>query len=63
MSMPIRWEDIPYYQERAEQEIQLAQRAEHPRAVRAHYEIAGFYLDLVHNSPGAPPRPRNALQN
>lgn len=49
-----------YFQERAEQEIRRAELADHPDAARAHYLLAGFYLDLVHNCPDAPPcRPRS----
>jgi hypothetical protein len=40
--------DIQYYEERAEREIELAQAAKHENAVRAHYELAALYLDLVH---------------
>ena len=58
-----RREDVRYFQDRAEQEIMRAQAAEHPAAVQAHYLLAGYYLDLVHNSPLAPPRPANFLQN
>lgn len=47
--------DRLYFQERAEQEIRRAEQADHPDAARAHYQLAGFYLDLVHNWPGAPP--------
>ena len=54
-------EDLEYYERRAEQEIELAQQADHALAVRAHYELASAYLDLVH---GDSPRPeRNALQS
>jgi len=42
-------DDRLYFRERAEQEIRRAQRADHPDAARAHYELAGYYLDLVHN--------------
>jgi hypothetical protein len=42
-------EDLLYFQERAEQEIRRAEAAEHPKAVRAHYELAAYYLELVHN--------------
>lgn len=42
-------EDKAYYQQRAEAEIELAQAAEHERAVRSHYLLAGYYLDLVHH--------------
>jgi hypothetical protein len=34
--------------QRAEVEIALAQRAEHPKAVAAHYFLAQSYLDLVY---------------
>ena len=37
-----------YYQQRAETELELAQTAEHANAVRAHYLLAGYYLDRVH---------------
>ena len=40
---------LDYFQQRAEAELQLAQAAEHANAVRAHYVMAGHYLDLVHN--------------
>lgn len=62
MAGPAHLEDIDYFSARAEQEIARAQCADHPAAVQAHYELAGYYLDLVHSGPGAPPRVRNALQ-
>jgi len=43
-------EELLYFRERAEQEIRRAEFADHPDAARAHYELAGYYLDLVHNS-------------
>jgi hypothetical protein len=46
-------EELLYFQERAEQEIRRAEFADHPNAARAHYELAGYYLDLVHNSANA----------
>jgi hypothetical protein len=53
--------DVEYYERRAEQEIALAQRADHVGAVRAHYELASAYLDLIH---GDSPRPDpNLLQS
>lgn len=58
-----RREDVQYFQQRAEQEIKRAQSADHPAAVHAHYLLAGYYLDMVHSSPLAPPRPRNLLQH
>lgn len=42
-------DNLDYFQQRAEAELELAQRAEHANAVRAHYVMAGHYLDLVHN--------------
>ena len=54
-------EDVEYYERRAEQEIELAQRADHALAERAHYELASAYLDRSH---GDSPRPApNALQS
>lgn len=41
-------EDVAYFQQRAEEEIELAQRASSAKAVQAHYEIAAAYLDRVH---------------
>jgi hypothetical protein len=37
-----------YFEGRAEEELQLAEQAAHPAAVRAHYLLAGFYLDQVY---------------
>ena len=48
-----------YFQERAEAEIALAQRAHHPGAIRSHYLLAGLYLDLVHGG-AVEPEPANA---
>jgi hypothetical protein len=49
MSRTLRPSDIDYFQRRAEQEIEQATAADHPNAVRAHYQLAGYYLDLLHN--------------
>ncbi len=38
-------DDESYFYQRAETELELAQRATHPLAVRAHYIIANHYLD------------------
>lgn len=40
--------DQHYYYDRAEQELEMAQKASCPEAVKAHYMLAGFYLDRVH---------------
>ena len=41
-------EEEDYYQRRAEAEIELAQRADCPRVVQAHYQLASAYLDRIH---------------
>ncbi len=41
-------EEAEYYERRAEAEVALAQQATDRRVVRAHYELAAAYLDLVH---------------
>ncbi|HEU4958875.1 MAG TPA: hypothetical protein VFT56_00580 [Sphingomonas sp.] len=40
--------DADYYESRAEAELHRARNAEHPEAARAHYLIAGVYLDRAH---------------
>ena len=42
-------EERSYFRERAEAEIRAAQAAGHPDAARAHYLLAGYYLDLTFN--------------
>jgi len=51
-------EDTDYFQTRAEAEIELAQQAQHQRAVQAHYELASAYLDRIH---GEEPRSEGGL--
>jgi hypothetical protein len=46
--------DLTYLYARAEEELELAQQAEHPAAVKAHYLLAGHYLDGVYGKEGAP---------
>jgi hypothetical protein len=46
-------DDRSYFEHRAEMELEMAQRAEHPEAVRAHYLMAGLYLDKIHAIPGS----------
>ena len=41
-------DDARYYQQRAEAELQLAQKARHQRVVQAHYDLANAYLDRAH---------------
>ena len=40
--------ELNYFEKRAEAELELAQYATHPGAVKAHYQLAGFYLEIVH---------------
>lgn len=42
------YEDKDYFYDRAEAELEAAQRALSPEAVRAHYILAGHYLDKVY---------------
>lgn len=49
-------DDSRYFERRAEQELSLAQHAADPRAVKAHYELACRYLELIHGpSDNQPP--------
>jgi hypothetical protein len=41
-------QDSDYCLRRAEAELELAQAAAHPAAVRAHYHLAGRYLDRAY---------------
>jgi hypothetical protein len=51
-------DDVSYYEERAETEIQLAQQASHQRVVQAHYDLANAYLDRIHgDNPTKAPGP------
>jgi hypothetical protein len=40
--------DEEYFYTRAEAELKMAQAARHPNALRAHYTLAGHYLDRVY---------------
>ena len=42
-------DDRDYFRERAEAELEAAVKAGHPDAARAHYLLAGFYLDRAYN--------------
>jgi len=44
--------DTDYYYRRAEAELEQAQRATSPAAVKAHYTLAGHYLDRVYGGTG-----------
>jgi hypothetical protein len=47
-----------YFRQRAEAEIAAAQAAGHSGAARAHYVLAGYYLDLAYNPLASPMPPR-----
>ena len=47
-------DDKEYYYRRAESELEMAQRTENPEAVKAHYTLAGYYLDKVYNDDAPP---------
>lgn len=47
-------DDVDYYEHRAENEIEMAQRARDSRAVQAHYELANAYLDRIYGEPESP---------
>jgi hypothetical protein len=55
-------DELEYYRARAEQELELAQSAAHADAARAHFLIAGHYLDRVYSSPPAPAKPNPAFR-
>lgn len=54
-------EDRAYYLSRAEAELALAACAAHPNAMRAHYQLAGFYLDKAYGSRADGPDRRGNL--
>jgi hypothetical protein len=37
--------DVRYYRHRAETETELAEKARHPQAAAAHYQLATMYFD------------------
>jgi hypothetical protein len=39
--------DVSYYRRRADAELEQAQRATRPEAVRVHSELASAYLELI----------------
>jgi hypothetical protein len=43
------WDDERHYLERrAEDELDCAQNAMHPAAIKAHYELLGYYLNRLY---------------
>jgi hypothetical protein len=48
--MAKRIDEPSYFERRAEDELAAAQKATHPRAVRAHYILASHYLDRLYGN-------------
>jgi hypothetical protein len=53
-AVPAEEQDESWYIQRAEQELELAQRAEHPAVVRAHYLMAESYLERANDPEDGP---------
>lgn len=49
--MPDAVLDRDYIERRAEQELECAYQACHPKAVKAHYEMLGLYLNKLYPAP------------
>lgn len=56
-------DDPDYLERRADDAIRLAQSAQHPAAVRAHYVMASNYLSRLHAHDDDCPQPSNNLQS
>jgi len=41
-------DEMSYFVRRAEQQLELAQQADHEQVVHAHYELANLYLDRAY---------------
>lgn len=54
-------EDRHYLERRAEDAVQLAQSAEHPAAMRAHYAMSSAYLARLYPADNGRPQPPNKL--
>lgn len=52
----MKQEPDSYFYDRAEAELEAAQNADHPAAVRAHYLLAGHYLDRFYGPEEEAPR-------
>lgn len=42
-------DEMSYFVRRAEQQLELAQQANHEQVVHAHYELANLYLDKAYS--------------
>lgn len=52
-------EDETYFEQRAKEELELAQQATTAEATKAHYKLANLYLERVHPEAGEPRSPRS----
>lgn len=52
------FDDLDYLEQRARAALELAQAAQHPAAVRAHYAMASVYLSRLYpvDSEGSQPQ-------
>jgi hypothetical protein len=57
--LPFADDHANYLYQRAEEELDLAQAADHPAAVQAHYALAGHYLDGAYGVAEAVPAPES----
>ncbi len=48
-------DELSYFVRRAEQQLELAQRADHEQVVNAHYQLANLYLDLAYADANTKP--------
>ena len=55
------FDDPCYLERRAEAAMLLAQTAQHPAAVRSHYEMASAYLSRLYPADNDSPQPPNRL--
>ena len=52
--MVSREHESVFLERRAEDELEAAQEAVHPNAVKAHYELACLYIERLHGNGTAP---------
>ena len=52
-----------YLQKRAEAELECAEHASHPAAIRAHYLLLGYYLNKLFPDGDSPSEVRDLLSN
>ncbi|KQN77695.1 hypothetical protein ASE91_15075 [Sphingomonas sp. Leaf62] len=46
-------DEMSYFVRRAEQQLELAQQADHEQVVHAHYELANLYLEKAYADAAA----------